>query len=279
MRLLITDPTRGALLLEPLSGAILPLDCPFARPCCPCASHELLFYGCQAQRDVACYSRQTLREVQRMPALPALCAMCVSPCGRFLYQLGEENDCVHTRLVATGELLFSCEQGVFPRDLRLHSSGRALLVAGGASGEATLLRAPELTQAAKLSVEGAVCAAAFWRGGLALLCAVEDGDIRTVLYITTSFAATPRELFRTDGQPGGLCVCADGVTALIGTLEGVLSLSLQTGQLLGRLSGCPLCGRIEMRRGHALLSAAANGQIALDGRTLYTAPESQACFV
>lgn len=283
MRLLLTDPARGVMVLDTESGAQMPLDCPFACPCCPCAGHELLLCGCRRQRDVACYDRRTLAEVTRMPALPALSALLVSPCGRFVYQLGEETDCVHARLTATGELLCACEQGVFPRDLRLHASGRYLLLAGGASGEFALLRAPSLTVEATLVVDGAACAAAFWRDGLALLCAVEDGAIRTTLCVAGAFTSTPTELLRFDGQPGGLCVCEDGVTALIGTLAGVFAVSLATGRVLKRVSACPLCARIERRFGATLLSDALDGQVTLirggASRTLLASPDAQACFL
>ena len=87
--------------------------------------------------------------------MPALSALCASPCGRYLYQLSSEADCVHVRHTVTGELLYAAPVGVFPRMMRLHPSGRALLVAGGAVSEAYVLHAPELTRESVIYTRGA----------------------------------------------------------------------------------------------------------------------------
>ena len=91
--------------------------------------------------------------------------MCLSPCGRYVYQLSAEADSVHTRLTATGELIFAAPAGVFPRSLCLDASGRWLLAAGGAVDEAYVLSAPELVRERTIHTLNPCFAAGFWRGG------------------------------------------------------------------------------------------------------------------
>ncbi len=284
MRVWLTDGDRGGFVLEGDTGRALPAECSAEYAYCPCATHELLLCACRAQRDVLCVSRRTLAQAARLPALPAMCAMCPSPCGRYLYQLSGEADALHTRSLQTGELRYGCRFGVFPRDLRCR--GRLLLASGGASGEAALFSAPELRLLARALLPGAVCAADFWRDGLVIVCAVEEGDIRTVVYTAASLAATPAELMRFDGPPGGLCVCPDGVTAIFGALDGACRLSLITGRALWNLPQYPLCGRVCCRGDAALLSDCVNGRVGLvpcdrpwAARTVYRGSDAQACFL
>lgn len=198
-----------------------------------------------------------------MPALPALSAMCLSPCGRYQYQLSSEADCIHVRHAITGELLFCAQVGVFPRMMRLHPRASMLLAAGGAVGEAYLFRAPELTCERVIPTRGACFTADFWNGGLLLVCAQEGDDIQTVVYSQAPNALRPKKVIALPGQPGGLCVCPDGQSALLSTPDGLMKLDIATGRLLWNLPEWPLCMRLSCRGGMALVSDTLSGQVCL----------------
>ena len=119
--------------------------------------------------------------------------------------------------------------GCFPRAMCLDASGRLLLAAGGAVDEAYLLTAPELVRERTIHTQSPCFAAGFWRGGLLLVCAVEGEDIHTAVYTLAPGTPRPRKLIDLPGQPGGLCVCPDGVGALISTRDGLIETGYSTG--------------------------------------------------
>ncbi len=284
MSLMITDGKRAPIFYDPKTALQFPLDCSLSCPYLPCSTPDFLLCACRQERDCACISRHTREERYRIPALPALSALCPSACGRYLYQLSSEADCVHTRHLGTGELLFSAKAGVFPRDMKLY--GHQLLVAGGASGELLILSAPDLMPYAQFHVNGCCCSAQFWQGGLAILCAVEDNDIYTALFTLAPHKVKPWELIRLEGQPGGFCVCPDGHTALLGALDGLMKICLHTGRVLWNLPQVSLCSCIHCHGDMALAAGDIGGHVRLVpheqpwlARTLYTGVEPEACFV
>ena len=286
MRILVTDAGFGVGVLRRVGedAALLGRDVP--APCVPCARGGLMAFCCRLTRECLCMRCNDRSVVSRMPAVPGVCGMCFSPCQRYLYQLSGEADCVHTRCVATGELLFAAPAGVFPRMMRLGHGGRALLVAGGAVDEAYLLTAPELKRIAAIHTRHPCFAADFWHGGLLLVCATEGEDIQTVVYTFPPRAARPRELIRLPGQPGGLCVCPDGVSALVSTRAGLARLDLLAGTLAWNVPEWALCMRLECRGGMALLSDALCGRVCLmplgmpwQRRVVFSGTDAQACFL
>ena len=221
-----------------------------------------------------------------MPAAPGLAALCLSPCGRYVYQLSSEADSVHTRLTATGDLIFAAPVGVFPRAMCLDASGRLLLAAGGAVDEAYLLTAPELVRERTIHTQSPCFAAGFWRGGLLLVCAVEGEDIHTAVYTLAPGTLRPRKLIDLPGQPGGLCVCPDGVGALISTRDGLMKLDIPQGRLLWNLPDLALCAGLCCRGPMALVSATLGGQVRLLShykpwlsKTVFTGTDVHACFL
>lgn len=92
--------------------------------------------------------------------------------------------------------------------------------------------------------------AGFWRGGLLLVCAVEGEDIHTAVYTLAPGTPRPRKLIDLPGQPGGLCVCPDGVGALISTRDGLMKLDIPQGRLLWNLPDLALCARPVLPRPH-----------------------------
>ena len=262
------------------------LDVSMEWPCVPCASPACMAVCCMKSRECLCMERRTGREVCRMPCVPGVCSMCFSGCGRYLLQLSSEADCIHTRSTATGELLYAAPAGVFPRCMKLGDGGKLLLCAGGAIGEAYLMQSPELLPVQTIHTRHPCFAADFWRDGLLLVCAAEGEDIRTAVYILPEGKVRPRLLTELPGPPGGVCVCPDGVTALLSTRAGLCRMDLRTGNLLWNCPEWALCMRMECRGNEALISDTLDGGVWVfhvgrpwERRLIAQVAESQACFL
>lgn len=285
MSILLTDTSLGVMLAPDEGAPLTAVPCGAESPCLPCGGFGRLFVCCRKTRDCLCLCGRTHRQLMRAPCPPAPAAIRPSPCGRYLYILSTEADCVHALYLGTGELCYAAPAGVFPRCMRLHPSGRMLLVAGGAAHEAYLLRAPELQREATFGTRDACFAADFWRGGLVLVCAADQEDIQTVVYTLAPGKLRPREVIRLPGQPGGLCVCPDGASALLSTPDGLMKLDLAAGRLLWNLPEWPLCMGLSCKGGLALVSDTLTGQVCLLrheqpwlSRTLCAGTDAQACF-
>ena len=284
MSLIIADARLGVWKATDEGGPLTGVDCALEGPRLTCAGSACVCVG--GNRECLCLTCHGLREISRMPAAPGLAALCLSPCGRYVYQLSSEADSVHTRLTATGDLIFAAPVGVFPRAMCLDASGRLLLAAGGAVDEAYLLTAPELVRERTIHTQSPCFAAGFWRGGLLLVCAVEGGDIHTAVYTLAPGTPRPRKLIDLPGQPGGLCVCPDGVGALISTRDGLMKLDIPQGRLLWNLPDLALCAGLCCRGPMALVSATLGGQVRLLShykpwlsKTVFTGTDVHACFL
>ena len=284
MSLIIADARLGVWKATDEGGPLTGVDCALEGPRLTCAGSACVCVG--GNRECLCLTCHGLREISRMPAAPGLAALCLSPCGRYVYQLSSEADSVHTRLTATGDLIFAAPVGVFPRAMCLDASGRLLLAAGGAVDEAYLLTAPELVRERTIHTQSPCFAAGFWRGGLLLVCAVEGEDIHTAVYTLAPGTPRPRKLIDLPGQPGGLCVCPDGVGALISTRDGLMKLDIPQGRLLWNLPDLALCAGLCCRGPKALVSATLGGQVRLLShykpwlsKTVFTGTDVHACFL
>lgn len=284
MSLIIADARLGVWKATDEGGPLTGVDCALEGPRLTCAGSACVCVG--GNRECLCLTCHGLREISRMPAAPGLAALCLSPCGRYVYQLSSEADSVHTRLTATGDLIFAAPVGVFPRAMCLDASGRLLLAAGGAVDEAYLLTAPELVRERTIHTQSPCFAAGFWRGGLLLVCAVEGEDIHTAVYTLALGTPRPRKLIDLPGQPGGLCVCPDGVGALISTRDGLMKLDIPQGRLLWNLPDLALCAGLCCRGPMALVSATLGGQVRLLShykpwlsKTVFTGTDVHACFL
>ena len=129
-------------------------------------------------------------------------------------------------------------------------------------------------------------AAGFWRGGLLLVCAAEGEDIHTAVYTLAPGTPRPHKLIDLPGQPGGLCVCPDGVGALISTRDGLMKLDIPQGRLLWNLPDLALCAGLCCRGPMALVSATLGGQVRLLShykpwlsKTVFTGTDVHACFL
>ncbi|HIS41548.1 MAG TPA: hypothetical protein IAC11_01535 [Candidatus Limiplasma pullicola] len=284
MSLIIADARLGVWKATDEGGPLAEVACALEQPRLTCAGSACVCVG--GSRECLCLTSHGLREISRMPAAPGLAAMCLSPCGRYVYQLSSEADSIHTRLTATGELIFAAPVGVFPRAMCLDASGRLLLAAGGAVDEAYLLSAPELMRERTIHTQSPCFAAGFWRGGLLLVCAAEGEDIHTAVYTLAPGTPRPHKLIDLPGQPGGLCVCPDGVGALISTRDGLMKLDIPQGRLLWNLPDLALCAGLCCRGPMALASLTLGGQVRLLShykpwlsRTVFTGTDVHACFL
>lgn len=261
MSILVTEREAGAAWLwTTRDGRRQALQTGALAPGMPAQAANAVLLACARTEQVYCAPLDTLACARTFPAPPGLCALCASPCGRYAYLLGGDADCVQTRCLRTGELLFVQRAGVFPRDMRLHPSGRWLAVAGGASGEALLLSAPELRLRRRIRVRGAVCAVDFVPDGLLLLCAVGERELRTAL--VHAAGECPRELWRAEGPPGALRAAGNGC-ALVGAWGGLALLSWREGRLLWQRPELPLAGGIDLRGDQALVSDTLSGPTTL----------------
>lgn len=284
MSILLCQPGEGVRKITENQSRKLEISMEW--PCVPCASPACMAVCCMKNRECLLMERRTGHEICRMPCVPGVCSMCFSSCGRYLFQLSSEADSIHTRSAATGELLYAAPVGVFPHCMKLDESGKLLLCAGGAAGEALLLRVPDLSHVQTIHTPHPCFAADFWREGLLLVCAAEGEDIRTIVYTLPAGKLKPRTLVELPGPPCGLCVCPDGVTALLSTRAGLSRLDLHTGSLLWNCPEWALCMRAECREKEALISETLDGSVWLfhyqkpwERRMIARSADSHACFL
>lgn len=286
MSVLLAQPRKG--VLEISEGDLLPRALPvnFPWPCAPAACHGLTAVCCAQSRECVLLKRTGWELVSRMPAAAGIAAVCLSPCGRYVYQLGADVDCVHTLCAATGELMYAAPVGVFPRSMRLSADGKTILAAGGAAAEALVLDAPELVCRRVIHTRHPCFDADFWQEGFVLVCAAEGDDIHTVVYVLPFRALRPRKLLELPGQPGGACVCPDGKHLLLSTPDGLMKVSLATGKILWNRPEWPLCMKIECREELALISDTLCGKVCLlehnhpwNQRIVGGGLGAQACFL
>lgn len=283
MGFLITD-TPGVRRIANRQEGNHPVLCSFPAPCAPCCNSGIMAFGCAQTRECICIRQRDEQVISRMPAVPGLQEMCLSSCGRFLYQLSTEADCVHTRSVATGELLFAAPSGVFPRMMQI--SHDLLLVAGGAVCEAYVFHLPDLQCLRIIHTRHPCFAAGIYKEGYVLVCASEGEAIHTIVYTLAHRALRPRKLTQLPGLPGTLCICPDGVHALLTTADGLMKIELSSGELIWNRPEWALSMRIQIRGAEALVSDTLTGQVCIlnhhrpwKSDILYTGSQPQACFL
>ena len=286
MGVIICRPGEDVYTLQESGQALMRIPCPFSWPCVPCSSEECLAFCCRQSRECMCVSKSDGRIISRMPAVPGVCEMCFSACGRFLYQLSSEADCVHTRCAVTGDLLYAAPAGVFPRCMKLSRSGRLLLCAGGASTKTVLLSVPDLTEYAAVLTPHPCFAADFWMDGLVLVCAAEEGDIQSIVYTFMPKSQRMQEVLRFPGPPGNVCVCDAGRCAILSARCGLIKTDLQTGRIVWKRAQCALAMKLECRGRQTLISDALDGGVVLldhcrpwQQKQLDAFAEAQACFL
>ena len=255
-------------------------------PCFPCEAAGIGAVCLEKSRECLCFRSDDGVVVSSMPSVPGLCGLMLSPCARYLYQLSSEADFIHTRVVATGELVYAAPAGVFPRMMQQIHGGRQMICAGGAISECYVFELPTLMPMRVISTRHPCFAAAQWHDGLVLVCASEGEDIHTLIYTLCGRAIRPRKLAELPGIPGSLYICPDGVTALLGTQHGLMMFALRTGEVIWNRPELALATHLSCRRGQALVSDTPDGNVHLisllhpwEEKILFRGSSAQACFL
>jgi len=284
MKLLVTDPSLGVWEKRETGAERLPDLCSW--PCSPCGNAELMAFCCGEHRECICLERKSHEMVCRMPCVPGIASMCFSPCSRFVFQLSSEADCIHTRSVSTGDLLFAVPVGVFPRSMFLLETGKYLLAAGGAKAEAYLFSIPELICEKVIHTRHPCFAAVFWVDGLALVCAKEGEDIQTVFYTLSDRTVRPQHLLTLPGVPGTVSMCPDRIHMLASTSEGVSKINLRTSEIVWMRPEWASCMRIQCEGQFAALSGTLDGRVYLlnhekpwEQSVVFHGSQAECCFL
>jgi hypothetical protein len=185
-----------------------------------------------------------------------------SPDGGWLYLLSGEADSLHTVAAATGELLYGNAAGVYPRSVQVHPTGKLVAVAGGAAGEVLLFQAPSLNLYRRIPVPGIACQAAFVEGGLAVLCAVEDEEVQTLLGFIAGNRAIMEEIAMLPGLPGALAPLPDG-TVLAGSVGMLAQVSIRLKKVVWRSDSFGLPGTLSVHGDEVLVSDPLMGKVIL----------------
>ncbi len=262
------------------------IPCALALPHAPCPAMTKLFCACK-KRDVVqrfIYWEGDWKAEGEFPAPPGLECMQSSPDGGWLYLLSGEADSLHTVAAATGELLYGNAAGVYPRSVQVHPTGKLVAVAGGAAGEVLLFQAPSLNLYRRISVPGIACQAAFVEGGLAVLCAVEDGEVQTLLGFIAGNRSIMEEVVMLPGLPGALQTLPDG-TVLAGSVGTLAKASLRQKAVVWRSDSFGLPGTLSVRGDEVLVSDPLSGRVILmnwrkprDQHLVYEGTEPEAVF-
>ncbi len=262
------------------------VECALSCPHAPCPAGPQFFCACK-KKDVVqrfLYWDGAWKAEGEFPAPPGLECMQASPEGGWLYLLSGEADSLHTIAAATGELVYGNAAGVYPRSVRVHPNGKLLAVAGGAAGEVILFQAPTLKLYRRISVPGIACQTVFAEGGLAVLCAVEDGEVQTLLGFVGGSRTLMEEVLMLPGLPGTLTALPDG-TVLAGSVGTLAQVSLRQRKVVWRSDGFGLPGTLSVRGEQVLVSDPLPGQVVLlnwrkprQQRTVYQGKEPEAVF-
>ena len=282
MGFLITD-TSGVWSMKRSQEGAKFVPSGFLSPCQPCAAQGIMAFCCRQTRECMCVRQRDFSLISRMPCVPGVSAMSLSPCGRYLYQLSSEADFVHTRAVSTGELLYAAPAGVFPRMMAL-DSGR-LLVAGGAVGEAYLFSLPHLLLQRVMHTPHPCFLAGRWKEGYALVCAAEGEDIHTEIFTLVPHRLRPRRLLELLGMPAAMSMCPDEEHMLLSTGDGLMKINLKNGTVQWNRPEWALSMSIDVRGDLALVSDTISGRVCLmnhhrpwENEILFTGRDAQACF-
>ncbi len=262
------------------------IPCALNWPHAPCPAVSQFFCACK-KRDMVqrfVFWEGNWKAEGEFPAPPGLECMQSSPEGGWLYLLSGEADSLHTVAAATGELLYGNDAGVYPRCVQVHPTGKLVAVAGGAAGEVLLFQAPSLNLYRRIPVPGIACQAAFVEGGLAVLSAVEDGEVQTLLGFIAGNRAVMEEVLVLPGLPGALQPLPDG-TVLAGSVGMLAQVALRQKKVVWRSDSFGLPGTLSVRGEEVLVSDPLPGRVILmnwrrprDQRLVFEGVEAAAVF-
>ncbi len=262
------------------------VPCALTWPHAPCPAGAQFFCACKKRSVVQRFAHWEgdWKAEGEFPAPPGLECMQPSPEGGWLYLLSGEADSLHTVALATGELLYGNDAGVYPRSVQVHPTGKLVAVAGGAAGEVLLFHAPTLNLFRRIPVPGIACQAVFVEGGLAVLCAVEDGEVQTMLGFVAGNRSVMEEVLSLPGLPGALQPMPDG-TVLAGSVGMLAQVSLRQKKAVWRSDSFGLPGTLSIRGEELLVSDPLMGRVTLmnwrrprEQQLVYEGTEPEAVF-
>ena len=105
MSLIIADARQGVWKAADEGGPLTEVACALEAPYLTCAGSACVCVG--GCRECLCLTCHGLREISRMPAAPGLAALCLSPCGRYVYQLSAEADSSRAASKSSAPLFFA----------------------------------------------------------------------------------------------------------------------------------------------------------------------------
>ena len=209
---------------------------------------------CAGGSRCRCYHAQSEERLFDLSLPSGICGL--SGMGNVICALSQDGDCLCAFCMATGEMRYSVPAGIYPRDCCKSPCGKYLAVAGGLSGE-ILLFDESLCCLKKYRVPGAACGVCFLPRGIAALCAVEEGELSSLLMKISPRGVT-EEILSCPQAPCSLCALPDG-QLLMGCSSQVIFLR-PDGKISRRLS-CIYPARIRRFRGTPLICDICRGEI------------------
>lgn len=280
----VADGEQGLFLWGPEGFRRIP--CALLWPHAPCPAGKRFFCACKTRGAVQRFlpGEDGWSAEEEFLAPPGLECLQASPDGNLLYVLSGEADSLNTVAADTGELLYGNAAGVYPRNVQVNPTGRLLAVAGGAAGEVLLYSGPSLNLIRRIPVPGIACQAAFVEDGLAVLCAVEDGEVHTLLGYIGGGRAAMDEVLLLPGLPGALKSLPDG-TVLAGSAGALCRAWPKQRRAIWQSSAFGLPSTLSVRGEQVLVSDPLLGRVTLmnwrrprEQRVIFEGTEVAAAF-
>lgn len=256
----VADGTQGLFTLD--AQGVRQISCALLWPHAPCPGGHSFFCACKKRGVVQRFSPSgdSWAAEAEFSAPPGLECMQSSPDGGKLYLLSGEADSLLTVSATTGEMLYGNAAGVYPRSVQVDATGTLCAVAGGAAGEILLYQTPSLKLVRSITVPGIACQAVFCSNGLAILCAIENGEVDTVLGFVGPSRKTMEEVYRLPGLPGALAALPDG-TLLVGSVGSLARISLHPKKAVWRSSSFGLPSTLSVLGNEVLVSDPLLGRV------------------
>jgi hypothetical protein len=177
---------------------------------------------------VYAFDIHTLEHLLTFPAAPEIEALSLSPNGMYLYALAGGADSLQMLDAGQGRLLNIVKAGMHPRAIAQDARCAHIAVAGGATGEVTILDSQTLRVLDVYQADGIACDCCFFAGQLMILCMAGEYDVGTIVgAISPSGKWTP--WVKLPGLPGAMTPCGGGL--LVGHLHGLTMLDAPGGKI------------------------------------------------
>ena len=181
-----------------------------------------------SEPSIYVFDVNTLQHMFTFPAAPEIEALSLSPNEMYLYALAGGADSLQMLDTGQGRLLNIVKAGMHPRAIAQDGHGACIAVAGGATGEVTILNSKSLRVLGVYKADGIACGCCFFAGQLMVMCMAGEYDVGTVIgAISPDGKWTP--WIKLSGLPGAMTPCGGGL--LVGHLHGLTMLEAPTGRI------------------------------------------------